>query len=442
MPPALVLLQHSPSFEGALLDLADAAGVAEPRVVRDPESIEVADPLGAIVAVGGREHEAAALVDRVAAAVEAPIVVVGAKTDHHVVAALVRAGAEAFFSLPDDLAMLRGWLEERVSRARARDKAAALSRAEARHYDFGGIVGESPGLRDALRRLARIIPRDGVTVLITGETGTGKELAAQALHYNGPRSAGPFVEVNCAALPASLLEAELFGYEKGAFTDARTAKPGLFEAAHRGTLFLDEVGDLAPALQVKLLKVLEDRSVRRLGSVKSRTVDIRLVAATHVDLTAAVQAGRFRQDLFFRLNVIPVHLPPLRDREGDVVLLARHFARTAAERHGLEVPRIPADVEARLRAYAWPGNVRELRNAMERAVLLGDGVVDPHDLALGEFGVGAAGATGPLPFPATLAEIERAAASAALDHTDGNKSAAAHLLGISRTRLYRLLADA
>jgi transcriptional regulator with PAS, ATPase and Fis domain len=280
-----------------------------------------------------------------------------------------------------------------------------------------------------------------VTVLITGETGTGKELVAQALHYNGPRGAGPFVEVNCAALPASLLEAELFGYEKGAFTDARTAKPGLFEAAHGGTLFLDEVGDLAPDLQVKLLKVLEDRKIRRLGSVRTRDVDIRLVAATHVDLVAAVREGTFREDLYYRLNVIPVHLPPLRERADDVVLLARHFVRATAERHGLDAPDLLPPVASRLRAYDWPGNVRELRNAIERAVLLGDRRLSAEDLALGELGTPAMSA-GPIPFPATLAEIERAAASAALERESGNKSAAAQLLGISRTRLYRLLDDA
>ncbi|MCA9299427.1 MAG: sigma-54-dependent Fis family transcriptional regulator, partial [Phycisphaerales bacterium] len=214
-------------------------------------------------------------------------------------------------------------------------------------------------------------------------------------------------------------------------------------AAHGGTLFLDEVGDLAPDLQVKLLKVLEDRTVRRLGSVRSRQVDLRLVAATHVDLAAAVREGRFRQDLFFRLNVIPVHLPPLRERGDDVVLLAHHFAEATARRHGLEPPSLSGVIERELRTYPWPGNVRELRNALERAVLLGDGTVRSDDLALGHFTPSSPTAgRGVLPFPALLSDIEKAAAAAALEHTDGNKSAAADLLGISRTRLYRLLDDA
>ncbi|NNK63108.1 MAG: sigma 54-interacting transcriptional regulator, partial [Gemmatimonadetes bacterium] len=208
-----------------------------------------------------------------------------------------------------------------------------------------------------------------------------------------------------------------------------------------GTLFLDEVGDLAPDLQVKLLKVLEDRRIRRLGSVRSRDVDIRLVAATHVDLVAAVRDGSFREDLYYRLNVIPVHLPPLRERAGDVLLLARHFVRATAERYGLDEPELPPAVASRLRAYDWPGNVRELRNAVERAVLLGDRRLRADDLALGGLGI-PGGQAGPLPFPATLEEIERAAAHAALERESGNKSAAAQLLGISRTRLYRLLDDA
>ena len=437
MPSTLGIVQHTDSFAVALRDLAREAGIdrVEALAADDLSSVSVD---GLVVAVGGSEDTAPGLIRDLAPRTSAPLVVVGAQGDHHLAAALVRAGARELYVLPGDVGMLRSWFEERAERAREAERSEAVRRAEAERYAFDGIIGESPGLKEALARVARIIPRDGVTVLITGETGTGKELVAQALHYNGPRSAGPFVEVNCAALPASLLEAELFGYEKGAFTDARTAKPGLFEAAHGGTLFLDEVGDLAPDLQVKLLKVLEDRKIRRLGSVRSRDVDIRLVAATHVDLVQAVREGTFREDLYYRLNVIPVHLPPLRERADDVLLLARHFVRTTAERYDLEEPDLPRAVTSRLRAYDWPGNVRELRNAVERAVLLGDRELRVDDLALGAFGTPDR-SSGPIPFPATLAEIERAAARAALEQESGNKSAAAQLLGISRTRLYRLL---
>jgi DNA-binding NtrC family response regulator len=437
---SLAVLQSSPSFSETLRSLADEAGATGVLDLRSSTDPIPRSCHSVVVAAAGDEGGAVQAVRDITASSSAPVVVVGADRDHHLATSLVRAGAQEYFVLPADLPMLRGWLEEQVEAERERERGDALGRAEARHHDFGAIVGESRELREALGRVARIIPRSDVTVLITGETGTGKELIARALHFNGARRSGPFVEVNCAALPATLLEAELFGYEPGAFTDARTAKPGLFEAADGGTLFLDEIGDLAPELQVKLLKVLEDRIVRRLGSVTSREVDVRLVAATHVDLVQAVRDGLFRQDLFYRLNVIPVHLPPLRNRGDDVVLLARHFAQTTADRHGVTPPAIRPDVIARLRAYDWPGNVRELRNAIERAVLLGDGLVQADDLALGELRV-AEVSTGPLPFPAPLGEIERAAARAALERTDGNKSAAAEMLRISRTRLYRLLED-
>ena len=441
MPSTLGIVQHTESFAEALKDLAEEAGIDRVEVVEGPDGVSEMSVVGLVLSVGGSEDVATGLIRELVPRTSAAVVVVGADADHHLAAALVREGARELYVLPQDVGMLRSWLEERAERAREAESSAALRRAEVQQYAFDGIIGDSPGLKEALARVARIIPRDGVTVLITGETGTGKELVAQALHYNGPRGAGPFVEVNCAALPASLLEAELFGYEKGAFTDARTAKPGLFEAADGGTLFLDEVGDLAPDLQVKLLKVLEDRRIRRLGSVRSRDVDIRLVAATHVDLVAAVRDGSFREDLYYRLNVIPVHLPPLRERAGDVLLLARHFVRATAERYGLDEPELPPAVASRLRAYDWPGNVRELRNAVERAVLLGDRRLRADDLALGGLGI-PGGQAGPLPFPATLEEIERAAAHAALERESGNKSAAAQLLGISRTRLYRLLDDA
>lgn len=438
---SIAVVQLSSSFDAALADLVADAGAAGFMTSESFEDPAFGACHAGIVAAGGVEGGAAETVRAWSANSSIPLAVVGAEQDHHVATALVRAGAQEYFALPGDLPMLRGWLEERIDRAEERARRDELGRSEADHYDFDAIVGESDPLHRALRRVSKVIPRAGVTVLITGETGTGKELVARALHFNGERRVGPFVEVNCAALPATLLEAELFGYEKGAFTDARTAKPGLFETADGGTLFLDEVGDLALDLQVKLLKVLEDRRVRRLGSVESRDVDFRLVAATHVNLSDAVREGRFRQDLFYRLNVIPVHLPALRERGDDALLLARHFATATADRHGLSSPEIRPDVAARLRAYDWPGNVRELRNAIERAVLLGDGTIEVDDLDLGELRR-EPGTSSPLPFPAPLAEIERAAARAALERMEGNKSAAAELLAISRTRLYRLLDDA
>jgi two-component system response regulator HydG len=365
--------------------------------------------------------------------------VVGTAAEHRLAVAAVRAGAVEYFALPQDLAALRGWVMERAAAAEARANAAVLAASERERFDFSGVVGESTGLKEALRVASRIIPRGAATVLLMGETGTGKEVLAHAIHHNGPRSAAAFVEVNCTALPANLLEAELFGYEKGAFTDARAAKPGLFEAAHGGTLFLDEIGDLPLELQGKLLRALEEKQVRRLGSVRSVQVDVRIIAATHVDLEAAVRDGRFRQDLYFRLSVLPIHLPPLRERGSDVLLLAERFLAAFAEEYDVALPTLTDEVRRAFLAYDWPGNVRELRNALERAVLLGEGDLRLDDL-FRQPRVNSGGPAGAaLPFPASLAEIERAAALRMVERFEGNKSAAAEVLGISRTRLYRLL---
>ena len=291
-----------------------------------------------------------------------------------------------------------------------------------------------------------MIPGGRATVMITGETGTGKELLAQAIHYNGPRSRQPFVPVNCSAIPANLLESELFGHEKGAFTDARAAKPGLFEVADGGTLFLDEVATLPLELQGKLLRVLETMEVRRVGGVRDTKVDVRILAAANVDLAEEVRERRFREDLFYRLAVVTIRLPALRERGDDPVLLARHFLVQLGEQYGLEGVELAAEGVAAIRRHQWPGNVRELRNAVERALLLGGGrPVGPDELSLHESPAGPAApgheTDGPLPFPATLGEIEKAAARAAVERCDGNKSEAARLLGTTRTRLYRLLKE-
>ena len=437
MQPLLAVLQIGESFAGVWTDVAEGADVRL-RAAGDPgELAPLGEACALVVVVAGREAEAGEWVSRVRAEGAGPVAVVGAAADHRLAVAALRGGAAEYFALPSDMEALRAWVLDRAERARAAGRARELAGAEQRAYDFSRIIGESEAVHEALRVAARIIPRGSATVLITGETGTGKELLAQAIHYNGPRAAEPFVEVNCTALPASLLEAELFGYEKGAFTDARAAKPGLFEAAHRGTLFLDEIGDLSVELQAKLLRALEEKRVRRLGSLRSVDVDVRIIAATHVDLLEAVAGGTFREDLYYRLGVVPLHLPPLRERGDDILLLAEHFLDAFARDY--EVDRPPLDRGAReaLRAYAWPGNVRELRNALERVVLLGDGAFRTTELFMG--GRPASAASGSLPFPAPLDEIERAAATRMVERTGGNKSAAADALGISRTRLYRLL---
>jgi two-component system response regulator HydG len=368
----------------------------------------------------------------------APHYMIGAAADHRIAAAALQSGARDYFALPDDLDLLRRCLERLAREAASRVEAGRFADAERRATGFEAIVGSSPALRQTLDQAARIAPLRDLTVLIGGETGTGKELLARALHYGSPRAADPFVEVNCAAIPANLLESELFGHERGAFTGAVAAKPGLFEVAHGGTLFLDEIATLPLELQPKLLRALETRSIRRVGGQQGRQVDVRVVAASHVDLAQAVRHGEFREDLYYRLNVVTLVLPPLREREGDVELLARSFVQRIAASYGLPVPELTPETRAALRTHRWPGNVRELRNVLERAVVLSP----PGTLKLGpleEPRGRAAPSGGVLPFPAPLAEVVRTAAQAMLDLTGGNKSEAARRLGISRPRLQRLL---
>ena len=366
------------------------------------------------------------------------VAAVGTDTDHRLAAALIRAGADDYFALPQDLALLTSWLREGAERLRADADASEFAAGERAKLHFDGILGDSIALQAALARAARVIPRPTVTVLITGETGTGKELLARAIHYNGPRREAPFVDVNCAAIPENLLESELFGHEKGAFTGAVGAKPGLMELAHGGTLFLDEIGHLALPLQGKILRALEERMLRRVGGTRAIAFDVRLVAATHVDLVAAVRRGEFREDLYYRLNVVPIELPALRARHDDVLLIARHFLERFAREYDQPLLSLtPAALRA-LRERRWPGNVRELRNVIERAVLLSTGpAIDEADVA--ESAVGPALSPGELPFPSTLLELNRAAVARMVEICRGNKTEAARRLGISRPRLHRLL---
>ncbi len=402
--------------------------------------MDVADAMAVLVAAAGVEEEAASLIEEIRAQTEAPVVVVGATNELPVVVSLIRAGAADYFALPADQHRLSAWFDDVEERNTSRQQAAQLAEQQRASYDFSRMLGESPELRAALQRAARIIPRADATVLITGETGTGKDLLAQAIHYNSPRAARPMVEVNCTALPATLLEAELFGYEKGAFTGATAPKPGLFEAAQGGTLFLDEIGDLTLDLQAKLLRALESRQVRRLGSLRTVDVDVRIIAATHVDLNDAVRAGSFREDLFYRLSVVPIHLPPLRARGHDVILLAQSFVQHFCTLYDLPAPSIDEKLRAALLGYDWPGNIRELKNAIERALLLGDGVLELNELIPARAPATSSG-NSPIPFPARMEDIEKEAAAAMVRHCDGNKTAAAAALGISRARLYRLLGE-
>jgi transcriptional regulator with GAF, ATPase, and Fis domain len=318
-------------------------------------------------------------------------------------------------------------------------------------FDFGAIVGDSPALRDVLARVEQVAQTSS-TVLLRGETGTGKEMVARAIHINSAREDKPFVRVNCAALAPGVLESELFGHEKGSFTGAVARRLGRFELADGGTLFLDEVGDLPLDVQVKLLRVLQEREFERVGGAETIKVDVRVVSATHRDLEKLIAAGEFREDLYYRLNVFPIVLPPLRQRGSDIPLLAEHFVQKYARSAGKNVRGLDAGAAAALTAYAWPGNVRELENVIERALILARGgeltsadleftrrpatagVPTSMDAAVTARTDG--GGAGARPLQERLQEQERAAIVTAIDQAHGNIAHAARALGINRSTLY------
>ena len=432
--PSLVVLKLSDSFATAWPELARELGLTLEIATTPADFDRHAEAIG-IVSAGGEEQKLESVIRQITPC-KTTIAAVGALADHRIATTVMRAGASEFFALTEDYDLLRSWVRDAADRLKTRTTREQFAEGERAKYKFDGILGESPALLSALDTAARIIPHRSVNVLVTGETGSGKELVARALHYNGPRREAPFVDINCAAIPDNLLESELFGHEKGAFTDASALKLGLFEYANGGTLFLDEVGHLPMTLQGKLLRALEERQIRRVGGMKSIPVDVRVVAATHVNLLAAVRRGEFREDLYYRLNVVIIDLPPLRARRGDIPILARHFLKRFATEYGLPVPILTPATERALSQRDWPGNIRELRNALERSVLLGPEVLDAA-------GVEASPAltleAGVIPFPARLDTVVRATAIAMLALCGDNKSHAARRLGISRTRLQRVL---
>jgi len=359
----------------------------------------------------------------------------------------IKAGADDYLAKPIVLGELRA-LIERVRGARA-----AVAGSDRPASGLDAILGTAPAVVELRERIARLMALErqadqiASVVLVIGETGAGKELVARALHLESRRAAGPFIELNCTALPENLIEDQLFGHERGAFTDARESRPGLIEAADGGTLLLDEIGDLGPSMQAKLLKFLEDRRIRRLGSVQERAVDVRIVAATHQPLERLVREGRFRADLYFRLRVVELVVPALRDRRQDILPLARAFLAESARRWRRPDLRLAPAAEALLAAHPWPGNVRELRNIVEQAAVLVTGeVIGPEDLALTRLGreTEEAPAAGERSFllpesGVQIDDLERDMLRQALERSSWNVTAAARLLGLSRdTVRYRL----
>jgi len=376
-----------------------------------------------------------------------PVVIITAYGSIDSAVEAMRAGAIDYLPKPFDEQRLHLTLKRalRVTDLLAENR--RLRDAVEARYDFSLIVGESEALMAALNVAGKVAASD-VAVLVRGESGTGKELVARAIHYNSRRAGGPFIAVNCAALPENLLEAELFGAEAGAYTGATRRRRGRFELARGGTLFLDEIGDMPLPLQAKILRVVQERRFTPLGAEREQPADLRFVFATNRDLEAMVQDGGFRQDLFYRVSVVPVRLPPLRERGDDWRLLTERFIATACEAMGRSPMRLSAAAEAALAAYAFPGNVRELANLIERAVILTDGdVIDAGDIALGPARaaasagglVGAGGAVRLPPSGVDLEAVERELVRQALERTGGNKSQAARLLGLSRATLrYRV----
>lgn len=304
------------------------------------------------------------------------------------------------------------------------------------------LIGDHP-LVQQIRSLVVRVGRTDATVLIDGESGTGKEVAARMIHVASPRATRPFIAVNCGAIPAELLESEMFGHERGSFTGAVTSRGGLFQLAHEGTIFLDEIGETSPALQVKLLRVLQEHEVRPVGSDRTVRIDVRVIAATNKDLAAEVRAGRFREDLYYRLNVVPVSMPPLRERRSDVPLLVEHFLAKLGARHGRKPMHVAEDAMVHLWEYAWPGNVRQLENVLERLVILADGdeIVSENlpapmrnfisRCSIPDLHVSADG----VDLTRVVDEFESGLIRKAMMRTNGNKQAAARLLGLNRTTL-------
>jgi DNA-binding NtrC family response regulator len=353
----------------------------------------------------------------------------------------MKAGASDYVLKPFSLAELVLIVRKELDANRLREENRSLREALGRRYEYANIVAQSDKMQAVLALVERVAPSN-VTVLIGGESGVGKDLIARAIHEHSQRASGPFIKINSTAIPETLLESELFGYEKGAFSGATISKPGKFELADRGTLFLDEIGDVPASIQVKLLRVLQEREFERLGGTKTHKVDVRLIAATNRDLRAALEEKTFREDLYYRLNVVAIDIPPLRDRKEDVPALVKYFLEKFARESGAPQKGITPDAMKLLMDFRWPGNVRELENVIQRAVTLAEGpVLDVADIQLDTRSHRNTSSGNPfvLPEGMTLDQWEQETIREALKNANGNKSQAARMLGLSRNALrYRL----
>jgi DNA-binding NtrC family response regulator len=373
-----------------------------------------------------------------------PVVLVTAYGSVETAVEAMKAGASDYVLKPFSMEEIKLILRKELDVRSLREENRSLREALGRRYEFKNIIGRSSAMQEVLAKVERVAPTNS-TVLLGGESGVGKDMIARAIHEHSRRASGPFIKINCTAIPENLLESELFGYEKGAFTGAVAAKPGKFELADKGTIFLDEIGDVPGSIQVKLLRVLQEREFERLGGTKTLKVDVRVVAATNQDLRAALEEGTFREDLYYRLNVVPISIPPLRQHKEDIPYLADFFLERFAREAGKNLDGITPAAMKVLTDFHWPGNVRELENIIERAVVMANGEkVDVGDIQLdtapARLPAASDGTAAPfLPVGITLEEHEDELIREALRRAGGNKSQAARMLGLSRNALrYRL----
>jgi DNA-binding NtrC family response regulator len=427
--------------EGYEVEQAETGASAISRIEREPVDLILTD-----LALGGGPSGMDVLKAAKEKQPETPVVMITAHGNEKIAVEAMKLGAEDYVPKPFDNDEIRLVARRALERTQlARENRLLRERVE-RAFGFENLIGSGPGMKRVFETIEKVAETD-LTVLVRGESGTGKELVAQAIHQRSPRKSQPFVAVNCAAISRELVESELFGHEKGAFTGADARRAGRFEAAHRGTIFLDEIGDMAPETQAKVLRVLEERSLERVGGTRPIEVDVRVIAATHRDLEAEVAGGTFREDLYYRLKVVEMELPPLRERTEDLPALVDRFLEGVAERHEREKRSIEPAALARLARHTWPGNVRELRNVIEQAAVLATGEIDENDLRLpGDQAIAPdAAANTDVPFNeakrGAVEHFERSYLLRALRENAGNISRTAEAIGMVRQSLQQKIRE-